>query len=445
MSDSFTARIVTANHWRVPIWRPRMSKIVELMSSANADWFGNQELEEFPEREALRLVEPAGTYRVWSDKSNITIMGRGDKFSPLWHSEYSVPADNRSRYHQAVKLRHDATGVVVLAINCHMANGSRWAAARSAHALAIVATIAKLTALGTITADTPIVLTGDFNDSRRANSAGSPAQIFKAAGLIDSRDVIGVTARIDLVYGRNVTFTAWSIIKTGIASDHNWTSVTATIPAGPPQPPEPAAEVRLHGADVSSYQPGWTPATGDEFAMVKASQGTGYRNPEARAQLDGARADGLAVGHYHYLEKGKPEAQAAHFVASADIRRGDTLWCDWEGSWSAGKHPSVEDAAAFIAEVKRLRPRNKVGLYCNRSDWMTTSVKAGDGLWIAEYGVKKPNTKTDWVFWQYADHTATGKSLDQNWSRFTSRAELDAWRMEFDPEPGDEPPAELAP
>lgn len=181
-------------------------------------------------------------------------------------------------------------------------------------------------------------------------------------------------------------------------------------------------ETALHGNDVSSYQPLWKPAATDGFAFVKATQGTVYVNPFRKTQVSNARKLGIVVGHYHYLNKGNPLEQARHFVKQANPWLGDILVCDWEGDWAKGKHPTVAEAAAFIAEVQRLKPEHRVILYCNRSDWMTTAVKAADGLWIAEYGVAKPSTQTDWLFWQFTD-----KTIDRNWSRFTNIAALKAW------------------
>jgi hypothetical protein len=178
----------------------------------------------------------------------------------------------------------------------------------------------------------------------------------------------------------------------------------------------------MHGVDVSGYQPDWTPATHDSFVFVKATEGHTYVSKTAPDQLKAARAGGLQVGHYHFLHPGNAVEQATWFVSKADIQPGDLLVCDFENTREG--HPSPADAAAFIAEVKRLKPSNKVGLYCNRSDWTGTSVKAGDFLWIAEYGVTKPNIVAAWQFWQYSD-----KPIDQNQTsgQWATLAELKAW------------------
>jgi Glycosyl hydrolases family 25 len=177
----------------------------------------------------------------------------------------------------------------------------------------------------------------------------------------------------------------------------------------------------IHGVDVSGWQgPGWTPEANDTFVFVKATEGRTYVSKDAEAQLKTAREAGLVVGHYHFLWPGRADEQAEFFLAHADIQPGDMLVCDWEDT--NGGHPSVEDAAEFIKTVKQALPAHKVGLYCNASDWMNTSVKSGDFLWVAHYGVSKPGISTPWQFWQYSR-----EPLDRNWGQFETPAELTAW------------------
>lgn len=180
----------------------------------------------------------------------------------------------------------------------------------------------------------------------------------------------------------------------------------------------------LHGVDVSGHQgPGWQPAAGDAFVFVKATEGSTYFSEDSVAQLRTARAKDMQVGHYHFMVPGNAARQAAWFVAKADIQPGDILACDWENHKDG--HPSVEDAAIFIAEVKRLRPGHRVGLYCNKSDWLNTAVKAGDFLWIARYTTDtEPGISSSWAFWQY-----TSEPIDQNRAsaRWATLADLKTW------------------
>ena len=88
----------------------------------------------------------------------------------------------------------------------------------------------------------------------------------------------------------------------------------------------------LHGVDVSSHQAGWTPDDDDEFVFVKATEGRSYTNPEYDDQLFEARAAGIVVGHYHWLNDGDVQAQVDYFLAVADLQPGDLVACDWEDS-----------------------------------------------------------------------------------------------------------------
>ena len=183
----------------------------------------------------------------------------------------------------------------------------------------------------------------------------------------------------------------------------------------------------LHGNDVSSYQgPDWKPASGDAFFFVKCTEGRTVTNRNRAEQLKTGRAADLVAGHYHYMWPGNAKEQAAYFVSKLDAKPGDLLVCDWEKTKDG--YPSVADAATFIAEVKRLKPGHKVGLYCNKSAWMTTTVKKGDFLWLAHY-TSKTDVK-DWDFWQYTDDP-----IDKNWAneRWQTKDDLRAWTLQAAP------------
>lgn len=197
---------------------------------------------------------------------------------------------------------------------------------------------------------------------------------------------------------------------------------------------------RLHGEDVSAYQPDWAPRAGDAFAFVKATEARTWASSHHAGQVAKARKAGLIVGHYHFLHPGNAAEQAAHFIRHARPAHGDLLVCDWENTNTG--HPSVRDAAEFIAAVRRMAPQCRVGLYCSRSDWMSTAVKAGDFLWVASVAddagnpsTREPDTgPTPWLFWQY-----TWKPLDRNWCRWTDKQQLATWARGLIPK--SKPPA----
>lgn len=241
--------------------------------------------------------------------------------------------------------------------------------------------------------------------------------------------------------GDNVVL--WAMKRTGPANDTRilegtrvaiFPKLVKEVPPTPkpPTPPPTPVVKTIHGVDVSSWQKGWRPDSDDSFVFVKSSEGSTYLNPDRTSQLASARAAGLQVGHYHFMWPNNPESQAEFFVKNSDIQEGDLLVCDWEET--NGGHPSVEDAAKFQAEVKRLvGGRNLVGLYCNESDWLNTKVKALDFLWGAKYA-KSHNIKSDQLkFWQY-----TREPLDQNVGYFKSLEELKVWStvvVKEEPEP----------
>jgi GH25 family lysozyme M1 (1,4-beta-N-acetylmuramidase) len=111
---------------------------------------------------------------------------------------------------------------------------------------------------------------------------------------------------------------------------------------------EHAFAQRPLGTDVSSHQPGinWTTVknAGVTFAWAKATEGTGYSNPELTNQVTGATNNGIYVGAYHYaLPSSHPnitgansaDSEAAFFwsIAGKYIKNGgDYLMpmLDWE-------------------------------------------------------------------------------------------------------------------
>jgi GH25 family lysozyme M1 (1,4-beta-N-acetylmuramidase) len=191
------------------------------------------------------------------------------------------------------------------------------------------------------------------------------------------------------------------------------------------------------GIDVSSWQGNvnWTAqaALGKKFAYVKATEGTGYKNPYFRSQYRGSYQAGLIRGAYHFARPGKNstgKAQAAYFVRNG-------------GGWSADGHtlPGVLDieynpygatcyglnktamvswVKSFIVEYKRLTRRDAV-IYTTTDWWTrctgnTPAFSRTNPLWLARYGNtpgKLPGAWTWATFWQYS-----ASPIDQN--RFSS-------------------------
>ena len=189
----------------------------------------------------------------------------------------------------------------------------------------------------------------------------------------------------------------------------------------------------IYGIDVSAYQsttvPGTTPGDGKrvDYCWIKATQGTSYVNPRMAAQAASARAQGMVVGFYHFLEKGNVAAQAQYFVDHAASQAGDPLAIDWETNPVTKTFPTNADKDAAIKTVQGLRPGHRVLLYCNTSFWkgLDTTSFAGDGLWIATagYDAGKPPVQSPWLLHQYS----TAGGIDHDVAQFSSREAMRAW------------------
>lgn len=74
----------------------------------------------------------------------------------------------------------------------------------------------------------------------------------------------------------------------------------------------------LQGIDVSHWQgqPNWKNVKryGIAFALIKATQGTGFIDPEFERNWSGAAAAGLARGANHFGVGTPGAAQAKHFL-----------------------------------------------------------------------------------------------------------------------------------
>lgn len=105
----------------------------------------------------------------------------------------------------------------------------------------------------------------------------------------------------------------------------------------------------LHFPDVYSGQAGISFA-GAPVAMVKATQGAGYVNPDFTAAKARAAAAGAFLCAYHFLEAGNGAAQAAwcHLMAGTV-----PLMLDVEQEPS-GAQPAVADAVVFIDRYRAL-------------------------------------------------------------------------------------------
>jgi GH25 family lysozyme M1 (1,4-beta-N-acetylmuramidase) len=225
----------------------------------------------------------------------------------------------------------------------------------------------------------------------------------------------------------------------------------------------PVLAQRPLGADVSGYQPGninWTPATnaGVKFAWSKATEGTGYINPNFASQVAGAIAAKVYIGAYHYARPGlhpnltganSADTEAAFFWSTAGpyIKNGGAYlmpMLDWEDVGTSGQPATDPTVANGFTTAQMSAWLNEwctavsntafaSGVIINTvvytGTWYSTPGSTYPGLDssvtshpnnMSSYPTT-PNPQTgspstfpwsSWTFWQYADTNWTGGDSD---------------------------------
>lgn len=200
----------------------------------------------------------------------------------------------------------------------------------------------------------------------------------------------------------------------------------------------------LQGIDVSGWQPSdITSRVTADFAIVKTTQGTGYVNPKANAQIANARKTGKEIGIYHYAGGGDCNAEADYFLRhSAGYVRKAVLILDWESDqnaqWGNGAWPTC-----WVNRVKQRTNGVIPMVYVQASavNQVAGARAAGSGLWVAQYATTAPTGYQDhpWKLGAYGEamrqYTSSGVLpgysgyLDLN----VFRGDRTAWRKYADP------------
>ncbi|WP_033287714.1 lysozyme [Amycolatopsis jejuensis] len=190
------------------------------------------------------------------------------------------------------------------------------------------------------------------------------------------------------------------------------------------------------GHDVSGHQGpvDWGKATdaGARFTYVKATEGTGFVNPQFSQQYNGAHDAGLIRGAYHFArpDNSSGAAQAEYFIAHGGAWHGDgkTLpgaldveYNPYGDDACYGKSPA--DMTAWIADFTRTylaKERRSTVIYTSTSWWKRCTGNAGgfgdtNPLWLARYAPEIGELPAGWdkqSIWQFA--RSGGLPGDQN-------------------------------
>lgn len=188
----------------------------------------------------------------------------------------------------------------------------------------------------------------------------------------------------------------------------------------------------LNGIDIASYQAGINlQAVPADFVIVKATEGTGYVNPQCNTQYSGAKAAGRLLGLYHYANGGDPVKEADFFLQNiANYVGSAILVLDWErGSNAAFGRTDVSWCRKWLDRVYE-KTGVRALVYMSQSvttahDW--SSVAKDYGLWLAQYVVESRNGyKQDYA------HGITGAWKYPAIWQYTSGGYLSGWNGRLD-------------
>jgi len=163
------------------------------------------------------------------------------------------------------------------------------------------------------------------------------------------------------------------------------------------------AVIDLNHGDKVSVDFSVVKSKGIAAVILKATQGIGFADPAFAPRLDNARAAGLLVGAYHFMDAQSPVEQMGHFLSVVGATDGILLVVDFEAYERS--QPTVMQAATAVMTVKSVTGRFPV-LYTGR--YMLTAPNAMLSqcpLWLAEYGSRPvcPPGWSQWKLWQHTD------------------------------------------
>ncbi|MBG6121392.1 glycoside hydrolase family 25 protein [Corynebacterium aquatimens] len=165
----------------------------------------------------------------------------------------------------------------------------------------------------------------------------------------------------------------------------------------------------VEGIDVSNHNhPGgvaidWKTVSATQgFAIVKATESTGFVNPSYAQDVESARANGLEVGAYHFARPGiDARAQARHFANVIKSGPANTLppVLDLEVDEGLSAAQLQQWTRDFMDELKKLTGRTPI-LYTYKYFWIgkmaNTTEFAEFPLWLAAYQTSPPAPVGGW-------------------------------------------------
>jgi lysozyme len=138
--------------------------------------------------------------------------------------------------------------------------------------------------------------------------------------------------------------------------------------------------------------------------IMKATQGTDFVDPTFLERVAEAKASGLLIGAYHFLDGSSPAAQVAHFLTIA-VSEGSVNWLalDWEPYPES--QASVLQAATAAASIQAATGKWPILYTIHSMLSVPRQTLSNCPLWLAEYGSRPicPPGFSKWKLWQHTD------------------------------------------
>lgn len=184
----------------------------------------------------------------------------------------------------------------------------------------------------------------------------------------------------------------------------------------------------MNGIDISSWQTGIDlTAVPADFVIIKATEGTGYVNPDCDRAYQQAKQAGKLRGVYHYANGGNATAEADYFLANIEGYIKDAILClDWESQNNAlcgtggPARTWISNWCKRIVEKTGVKPL----IYASASLYNEVSGIGDYGLWIAQYA---DNSETG-----YQDTPWNEGAYDCAIRQYSSHGRLSGWNGNLD-------------
>ncbi|MFJ8825534.1 GH25 family lysozyme [Streptomyces sp. NPDC102467] len=178
------------------------------------------------------------------------------------------------------------------------------------------------------------------------------------------------------------------------------------------------------GVDVSSWQGGinWgaVRSAGIEFAWMKATEGTTYKDPTFKTNYRRARNAGVIRGAYHFA---RPDvsggaAQANFFAGNGGAWSRDNLTLpgvlDIEGSCYGKTRAAMQSWIFDFSHTYKTRTGRDVVIYTSANWWNSctggwSGLSATSPLWVAHWvSAGRPHNPSGFPYWTVWQYTSTG-------------------------------------